>query len=479
MALDPSIALGVQPFKAPDQMNMLAQALQIQGAQSQNALAQYGLTKARRQDDESNAIAGLLRGGTDMSTPEGQAALYGAAPLSAASFLKQQLENKNIESQMQERQSIAKKNAFEQAKQGYGEFQKTVGAHITNPNATPQGVASSVTGLVQAGVMDGKVAQALLAEMPQDPTQLRPYLQRVVSAQMTPEQLLTVFAPKPKQLDNGLQISFVDENPNSPTYGKPTMGAPVQKVATPDARLTDSRVRSEGALNRAAENLRAGVSADGGLDPNAERTAQAIASGQLPAPTGMALLNPKNQRILGRVMEINPSYDSTTVAAKKAAAVSFTSGPLGGALRSVSTANAHLDQLGELVDALNNGNTQVVNKVQNYFSKATGGTAVTNFEGIKNIVGQEVVKAIVPGGGSEREREEAAKAFASANSPKQLKEVISHFRMVMGAQANNLMEQRRAAGLPDSTLPNYSNTNPTAAAKPAAAIPDGWTVKAH
>jgi type II secretory pathway component GspD/PulD (secretin) len=103
------------------------------------------------------------------------------------------------------------------------------------------------------------------------------------------------------------------------------------------------------------------------VDENSERTAQAIASGQLPAPTGMALLNPKNQRILGRVMEINPQYDATTVSAKKAAATAFTSGKAGNACAR-SPPPTHLDQLGELADALDNGNMQVVNKVANYFS---------------------------------------------------------------------------------------------------------------
>jgi hypothetical protein len=107
---------------------------------------------------------------------------------------------------------------------------------------------------------------------------------------------------------------------------------------------------------------------------------------------------------------------------------------------------------------------QVVNKVQNYFSKATGSPNVTNFDAIKAIVGQEVVKAIVAGGGGVGEREEAAKIFSSASSPAQLKGAIQHYRMVMGAQANNLMEQRRAAGLPDTTLPDYSKTNTSAQA---------------
>jgi hypothetical protein len=177
----------------------------------------------------------------------------------------------------------------------------------------------------------------------------------------------------------------------------------------------------------------------------------------------MALLNPKNQRVLGRVMEINPQYDYTEVAAKKSAATSFGTGQLGNALRSVSTANAHLDQMNELVDALGNGNTQVINKVNNWYQTQTGNPAPTNFNAIKNVVGQEVVKAIVAGGGGVGEREEAAKAFSTANSPDQLKEAIQHYRMVMGAQADNLLAQRDAAGLSRSTLPNYNGAKPAAA----------------
>ena len=112
--------------------------------------------------------------------------------------------------------------------------------------------------------------------------------------------------------------------------------------------------------------------------------------------------------------------------------------------------------MGELADALNNGNMQVVNKVGNWYKAQTGNPAPTNFDAIKNIVGQEVVKAIVAGGGGVGEREEAAKTFSAKMSPVQLKEVMQHYRMVMGAQADNLMAQRDAAGLPRSTLPKYN-----------------------
>jgi hypothetical protein len=160
-----------------------------------------------------------------------------------------------------------------------------------------------------------------------------------------------------------------------------------------DNRAQVGASRANNADNISKDLLLAGVQPGGGFDANSEATAQAIAKGQLPPPTGMALLNPKNQRMLGRVMEINPEYDASTVSAKRAAATAFTTGSQGNALRSVSTASAHLDQLGELADAMKNGNTQVINKVANWYATQTGQPATTNFDAIKNIVGQEVVKS--------------------------------------------------------------------------------------
>jgi hypothetical protein len=177
-----------------------------------------------------------------------------------------------------------------------------------------------------------------------------------------------------------------------------------------------------------------------------------------------------------RVMEINPNYDATTYAAKLKGAKDFATGQQGNALRSVETANAHLDQMGELVDALNNGNIPIVNRIANAYQQQTGNPAPTNFEAVKNIIGQEVVKAIVAGGGSAGERDEAAKAFSAANSPTQLKQAIQHYRMVMGAQQANLLAQRRAAGLPDSTLPNYSGAPQPGTPASVPGAPAGWSI---
>jgi hypothetical protein len=249
-------------------------------------------------------------------------------------------------------------------------------------------------------------------------------------------------------------------------YTTPNANAVLQSntsAANNAATNATSRVNNRDTI--AGENMRSGVVAGGGMDENSERTARAIASGQLPAPTGMALLNPKNQRILGRVMEINPEYDATSVDAKKKAARDFTSGNQGNAMRSFAVAGQHLDQLGTLVDALDNGNIQLVNKLGNAYSQQTGSPAVTNFEAAKDVVSKEVIKAIVgSGSGGVAERAELAHLMENAKSPAQLKGVISQYRSLMAAQHDALLQQRDAAGLPRSTLPKYTDANGSAPA---------------
>jgi hypothetical protein len=354
---------------------------------------------------------------------------------------------------------------------------------------TPEDALAWSTQAVKKGILTPEQFQAGIQRIPTDPAGLQQWKGQVQQGGLSVLEQMHSNEPKPVETRLGNVVKYLDMNPRSSTFG--TEVTPAQQVGqSPDSVATNETSRANNAATQAGEDRRAaagrsvqlqvaGVAPGGTLDDNTERTAQAIAKGQLPAPTGMALLNPKNQRILGRVMEINPQYDYTEVAAKKAAATSFGTGQLGNALRSVSTANAHLDQMNELVDALGNGNTQVINKVNNWYQTQTGNPAPTNFNAIKNVVGQEVVKAIVAGGGGVGEREEAAKAFSTANSPAQLKEAIQHYRMVMGAQADNLLAQRDAAGLSRSTLPNYNGAK-AAAITPAAAAnsvltPDGQT----
>lgn len=200
----------------------------------------------------------------------------------------------------------------------------------------------------------------------------------------------------------------------------------------------------------------AGIGTDGKPSASVEAMAQLIATGKSAPITGFALARPQGQAVMARVAQINPAYDATDYAAKLKAAKDFGTGQQGNAMRSFAVAGQHLDQLDGLVDALNNNDTQLINKIGNTIATQTGSPAPTNFEAVKEIVSKEVIKAIVASGGGVSERKELADLMSQTHAPRQLKEAIKHFRTLMSVQHDALLTQRRAAGLPDSTLPNYA-----------------------
>jgi hypothetical protein len=229
MAIDPRIALGVQPLQLqqpdPNQsLNSLARIMQIGGMMDEQQVNALKVDEYKRGVQEENVLRDMYRNPSfSWNDPTQRSAAFAASPTKAQGHYKAFVD--------------ADKARFEMAEKRWGAFKQEVGAHINNPNATPQDVARSVGGMVQAGLLDAKDGQSLLSTMPQDPQGFRGFLQQIVSSRMTPEQLLTVFAPKPEKMDNGQQVSFRDTNPNSPTYGQATAGGVVQKVATPDAVL--------------------------------------------------------------------------------------------------------------------------------------------------------------------------------------------------------------------------------------------------
>ena len=56
MPIDPRISLGVQPLQVADPMARYSQLAGIQNAQNQNALAQYQLSTAQREQESVNAL---------------------------------------------------------------------------------------------------------------------------------------------------------------------------------------------------------------------------------------------------------------------------------------------------------------------------------------------------------------------------------------------------------------------------------------
>ena len=68
MPIDPRISLGVQPLQVADPMARYSQFAGIQNAQNQNALAQYQLSTAQREQESTNALNKAFQDAYDVNT---------------------------------------------------------------------------------------------------------------------------------------------------------------------------------------------------------------------------------------------------------------------------------------------------------------------------------------------------------------------------------------------------------------------------
>lgn len=100
MALNPAIALAARPVEIADPLAMYGKIAAIQGAQNQNALAQYQLSAAQRADEQAAIRMNALRGaGTDPKAI-GNALLQSGDVKGYTEFMKGQFEQQKAQTEL-------------------------------------------------------------------------------------------------------------------------------------------------------------------------------------------------------------------------------------------------------------------------------------------------------------------------------------------------------------------------------------------
>ena len=220
-------------------------------------------------------------------------------------------------------------------------------------------------------------------------------------------------------------------------------------VKSPEAEEQAIHIANAEAGGRiAAQMAMYGMGPGGTFDPSKplsgpyENVAQQIANYGMDENSALSRYPaPIRASIQARVNGINPDYRQQDFAASKAAQVKFGSGKQGDTVRSLNVAISHLNTLGTLSDALNNGNVPLVNSIANTIAQQTGSAAPTNFDTAKQLVGDEITKAIIGTGGSQADREKAQDVISRANSPAQLKGAIQTYQKLLGGQLRGLRQQ--------------------------------------
>lgn len=180
------------------------------------------------------------------------------------------------------------------------------------------------------------------------------------------------------------------------------------------------------------------------LPPGVAATVKQIAEGR-GSLTSLSTKGGHREAILAMVNQYKPDFDAKDYGTESTGEKAFTSGKQGNSIRSFNTGLLHLDTLAELGSALKNNDLNVFNKVANQISSEWGGAAVTNFEGAKQMVADEVVKAIVGSGGGVSDREAAAKTISAARSPEQLLGIIDTYKKLFNGQIEGLQKQYEAS----------------------------------
>lgn len=106
----------------------------------------------------------------------------------------------------------------------------------------------------------------------------------------------------------------------------------------------------------------------------------------------------------------------------------------GAGILAANAASQHLKVYEDLAQAMNNGDVQAINSAKNRWQQEFGTAAPTNAEFANQIVGPELVKAIVAGGGTGAERQEMEKALSTNKSWEQASGLAATAKRLMGGQ---------------------------------------------
>jgi len=235
MALDPNIALGIRPMELANPLAQYGQIAQIQNAQNQNALAQYQLGSAQRQEATQNALSDAYKSAFNPDTGkiDEQALIKGLAARNAghlipdiqAKLLTTQKEQGLIGKTKVETESAQFKLANDKLKHGLESLTSA---------PTPQDAIEKLNDGVTKGFFDMKTASAEALKLqnmtPQDYQKYR--IEKILGL-VDNKDRLTAMLPKVHRQDIGGSIANIQDNPMLPGYGQPVANMPnIAKTAT-------------------------------------------------------------------------------------------------------------------------------------------------------------------------------------------------------------------------------------------------------
>lgn len=234
MPIDTSILTrGMNRVEMESPSNALARMLKVQGAQQEQEMNALKMDEYKRGVEDQNFLRSALSApGADPY----KVLLQRGKVKEAGDYRSSQLETD--------------KKSFDLNKERFGVVRRAAASFANDPTISRDKVLSALQAYSVGGVVPEHLASSFAQELPEDPVQLKAMLLNFAKQDLSSEQLFTLFAPKATQIDSGQQISFRDTNPNSPTYGQNTGGAPIQRQMTPGEVASNQVARGNLAVSQ-------------------------------------------------------------------------------------------------------------------------------------------------------------------------------------------------------------------------------------
>lgn len=237
-----------------------------------------------------------------------------------------------------------------------------------------------------------------------------------------------------------------------PEAGAPGVPAEVQSQAAwlaahPGKTAADYQVAMKKIVPAFNFNLQSGVNGTIPLNANQKAQAQAILEGRMKPPSAFAQKTPYWQNVMGAVLQEDPQWTEQRAELRQ----SYTVGKQSTEINAINTAMGHVGALGDAIDALNNGNVQLLNKIANGYGIQTGETPAATFKLIVNRVGPEIAKAYMGSGGGEAERLSIEKDLSPNMSPAQLRSNVSETVDLLRSKISaleNQWDQNKSSSMP-------------------------------
>lgn len=189
MALDPRIALGVQPVQIQSPLDMANQIAGLRAAEQRNALTQMQMREAERALAQQNALRSRVSAPGFFKDPNALPTLIGEFGQPGAEL---------FEAYGKGRKAMTEADAAtaKAANDNYGRFQKVIGDFAYGEEIpTKDKVLSRVDLLVKQGIIAPEFREYAQNILPDDPTQLQATLRDQFLSQVPVEERARLFVP--------------------------------------------------------------------------------------------------------------------------------------------------------------------------------------------------------------------------------------------------------------------------------------------